>query len=124
MLEVRSRTNRDRGQGNKRTTAVRDYLVVWGERCAWADLAAVGCESIEWLGLFPLSGLQIWNVGLEGFPIYLLISLSWYCDCAVEEAVEAEPLEAVGDDILFRCRFGRDEEGKVRSGPCEDGRCV
>ena len=43
--------------------------------------------------------------GLEGFSIFLLISLSWYCDCAVEEAVEAEPLEAVGDDILFRCRF-------------------
>ena len=62
--------------------------------------------------------------GLEGFSIFLLISLSWYCDCAVEEAVEAEPLEAVGDDILFRCRFVRDEEGKVRSGPCEDGRCV
>lgn len=34
----------------------------------------------------------------------VLISLSWYCDCAVDEAVEAEPLEAVGDDILLHCR--------------------
>lgn len=60
----------------------------------------------------------------RGESVSLLISLSWYWDCAVEETVvEAEPLEAVGDDILFRCRR-KGEEGKVRSGPCEDGRCV
>ena len=47
--------------------------------------------------------------------ISLLISLSWYCDCAVEDTVEAEPLEAVGDDILFRCRWKG--EKKVRYGP-------
>jgi len=40
-----------------------------------------------------------------GLLTSLLISLSWYCDCAVEDTVEAEPLEAVGDDILFRCRL-------------------
>ena len=50
-------------------------------------------------------GLADLDVGFE-ISVCLLFSLSWYCDCAVEEAVEAEPLEAVGDDILFRCRLG------------------
>ena len=81
----------------------------------------------EWVGqdFFSLSSLGFRGTwGLGGFLVFLLISLSWYCDCAVEETVvEAEPLEAVGDDILFRCRW-KGEGGKVRSGPCEDGRCV
>ena len=67
-----------------------------------------------WVSRFFFPGLAFGR----GVEIFLLISLSWYCDCAVEETVvEAEPLEAVGDDILFRCRFGRGEEGKVRYGP-------
>lgn len=85
-------------------------------------MAAVGCEETGWSeDFFSLSAFGAW--GLGGF-VSLLMSLSWYWDCAVEETVvEAEPLEAVGDDILFRCRR-KGEEGKVRSGPCEDGRCV
>ena len=57
----------------ERTTAVRDDLIVWGERCAWADLAAVGCERIEWLELSSLSpGLaDLGRGGVEGFPIFL-----------------------------------------------------
>lgn len=75
-----------------------------------------------WLEDFSLSHFSALERG--GF-VSLLISLSWYCDCAVEDTVvEAEPLEAVGDDILFRCRWKGEREGKVRSGPCEDGRCV
>ena len=111
----------DRAGARERTTAVRDDLVVWGERCAWADLAAVGCEG--WVSVLFPSGFA-WGFERGVMKISLLISLSWYCDCAVEDTVvEAEPLEAVGDDILFRCRR-KGEEGKVRSGPCEDGRCV
>jgi hypothetical protein len=114
MMICKSRrgTNKGRDGGKEwmeRTTAVRDDLIVWGERCAWADLAAVGCERIKWLGTFSLSlsrACRFWDVGVwKDFRFFLLISLSWYCDCAVEEPVEAEPLEAVGDDILFRCRF-------------------
>lgn len=74
-LEVprRNKQEQGQGQGNERTTAVRDDLIVWRERCAWADLAAVGCERNEWLGTFlSLSGLQILGRGgLEGFPISL-----------------------------------------------------
>jgi hypothetical protein len=45
--------------------------------------------------LFCLGARMMWA------GVYAPMSLSWYCDCAVDEAVEAEPLEAVGDDILF-----------------------
>jgi hypothetical protein len=46
-------------------------------------------------GLFPP------NWGLRGVSI--LISLSWYCDCATGELTEAEPEEAEGEDILVCC---------------------
>lgn len=72
-------------------------------------MAAVGCEG--WVSWIFSPGLAF----ERGVKIFLLISLSWYCDWAVEETVEAEPLEAVGDDILFRCRWKG--EKKVRYGP-------
>jgi hypothetical protein len=66
---------------------------------------------------FGLRLARILGVGWD-----LLISLSWYCDCAVDEMVEAEPLETVGDDILFRCR-GRVREGTVRTLRGMNGAC-
>ena len=64
-----------------------------GERCARADFAAVGCDDSS-DGAYS-------NWGLRGGNI--LISLSWYCDCATGELTEAEPEEAEGDDILVCC---------------------
>jgi hypothetical protein len=46
------------------------------------------------IGLF-----SIW--GLRG--VIILISLSWYCDCATGELTEAVPEEAEGEDILDCC---------------------
>ena len=83
---------RKKEQGG-RTTAIRDDLIVWGERCARADFAAVGCDDSS-DGAYS-------NWGLRGGGI--LISLSWYCDCATGELTEAEPEEAEGDDILVCC---------------------
>lgn len=50
----------------------------------------------------------------------VLVSLSWYCDWAAGEAVEAEPEEADGDDILFCCREDG-WQGTVRSLKTVDG---
>jgi hypothetical protein len=58
--------------------------------------------------------------------VSLRLCLSWGLgvgwDCAVDEMVEAEPLETVGDDILFRCR-GRVREGTVRTLRGMNGAC-
>jgi hypothetical protein len=53
--------NKTGARARERTTAVRDDLIVWGERCAWADLAAVGCEG--WVSVLFLSALGLSNVG-------------------------------------------------------------
>lgn len=58
---------------------------------------------------------------LRGVGINSHVSLSWYCDWAVGEVVEAEPEEAAGDDILFCCLSRGLRQGTVRSLKSVDG---